>query len=58
MLKRRPAKEMVNTLSHICGQNSHTLGINYLALSKYRFKLQLRPSGNRKAQAIMLKNKK
>lgn len=31
---------MVNTLSHICGQDSHTLGINYLALSKYRFKLQ------------------
>ena len=44
-----PAGEMVNTLSHICGQDSYTLGIHYLVLSKCRTKYSKTPEGQGKA---------
>lgn len=49
MLERMPAGEMVNTLSHICGQDNHTVGIHYLVLSKCRTKYSKAPGGQGKA---------
>lgn len=52
---RMPAQEIGNALSHICSQDNHTLGVTCLALS--RVKLQQDSRRDRKAQAIMIKNK-
>ena len=49
MLERMPAGEMVNTLSHIWGQDNHTIGIHYLVLGKCRTKYSKAPGGQGKA---------